>query len=56
MTIKGKAWSHGTNSRLLFGVNVNLNFTNVKGFYSFPLHLAYEAQTYLRSSLLSPEN
>ena len=38
MTIKGKNWSHGTNSRLLFGVNVNLNLSNVKGSYSSPLH------------------
>ena len=27
-TIKGKTWSRGTNSRLLFGVNVNLNLCN----------------------------
>ena len=27
MTIKGKTWSHGTNSRLPFGVNVNLNLS-----------------------------
>ena len=26
-TIKGKTWSRGTNSRLPFGVNVNLNFS-----------------------------
>ena len=37
-TIKGRAWSHGTNSRLLFGVNVNLNLSKVKGSYSSPLH------------------
>ena len=38
MTIKGKTWSHGTNSGLLFGVNVNLNLTNVKVSYSSPLY------------------
>ena len=27
--IKGKAWSPGTNSRLPFGVNVNLNLSNL---------------------------
>ena len=27
MTIKGKTWSCGTNSRLPFGVNVNLNLS-----------------------------
>ena len=37
-TIKGKTWSHGTNSRLVFGVNVNLYLSNVKGSYSCPLH------------------
>ena len=30
MTFKGKTWSHGTYSRLLFGVNVNLNLSNIK--------------------------
>ena len=38
MTIKGKTWSHGTNSCLLFGVNVNLNLTNVNVSYSSPLY------------------
>ena len=28
MTIKGKTWSRGTNSRFPFGVNVNLNVPN----------------------------
>ena len=27
--VKGKTWSRGTNSRLPFGVNVNLNLSNV---------------------------
>ena len=27
--IKGKTWSRGTNSRLRFGVNVNLNLSTV---------------------------
>ena len=27
-TIKGKTWSRGTNSRLPFGVNMNLNLSN----------------------------
>ena len=27
---KGKTWSRGTNSRLPFGVNVNLNLSNIK--------------------------
>ena len=30
MTFKGKTWSDGTYSRLLFGVNVNLNLSNIK--------------------------
>ena len=30
MTFKGKTWSHGTYSRLLFGVNGNLNLSNIK--------------------------
>ena len=30
MTFKGKTWSHGTYSCLLFGVNVNLNLSNIK--------------------------
>ena len=30
MTIKGKTWSRGTNSRLPFCVNVNLNLSNKK--------------------------
>ena len=32
MTFKGKTWSDGTYrySRLLFGVNVNLNVSNIK--------------------------
>ena len=30
MAFKGKTWSHGTYSRLLFGVNVNLNLSNIK--------------------------
>ena len=30
MTFKGKTWSHGTYSRLLFGVNMNLNLSNIK--------------------------
>ena len=28
MTSKGRTWSRGTNSRLPFGVNVNLNLSN----------------------------
>ena len=28
MENKGKTWSHGTNSRLPFGVNLNLNLSN----------------------------
>jgi len=30
MTIKGKTWSRGTYSRLLFGIYVNLNLSNIK--------------------------
>ena len=30
MENKGKTWSRGTNSRLPFGVNVNLNLSIVK--------------------------
>ena len=30
MTFKGKTWSHGTYFCLLFGVNVNLNLSNIK--------------------------
>ena len=30
MTIKGKTWSRSTYSRLLFGIYVNLNLSNIK--------------------------
>ena len=30
MTIKGKTWSRGTYSCLLFGIYVNLNLSNIK--------------------------
>ena len=29
MTIEGKTWSRGTNSRFPFGVNVNLNLSSI---------------------------
>ena len=40
-TSKAKTWSCRTNSRLLFPVNVSLNFSNTVRFYGSFLFISY---------------
>ena len=39
MTIKERTWSHGKNSLLRFGINVNLNLSNHCFFYMYLLQV-----------------